>query len=206
MRTAPEADKRPIRSVEVPISLTAVKLIFPLTDPETGATRDVIVREIENGNIFHDRYTGTKSWTRYIAGLGIMIPWPKREPKEHKDYDCDTLRIDVESKTFVPTLLKPPMPTSVIDELRNKYSVFRTRHDEEYIQKKMQESEEEEALKKSVSTMRSPIHEVNKRDRKLRKALGKGQLTEEMLAKIGEVMARNKEAGRGSDVPLSLAV
>ncbi len=206
LRSVEQADRRPIRSIEMPVSLLAVKLIFPVTDPETGVTRDVIVREIQNSKIFHDRLTGQTSWTRSIAGLGIVIPWPKKEPKQHKDFDCDTLRIDVESKTFIPTLLKPPMPPSVIDELRNKYSVFRVRHDEEYIQAKEREVEEKIALKKSVREMRSPVHEVNRRDRKLRKALGKGTLTDDMLARIGEVMARNKGLGQDPATPEAVTV
>jgi large subunit ribosomal protein L24 len=192
MQKAEEQENRPVRTVELPISLTSVKLVVPLPDPETGTTRDVIVKRVVNGNIFHDRHTDRKTWTRFIAGLNIVIPWPKIEPKEHKDYDCDTLRVDVETKTFVPTLLKPPMPSTVIDELRNKYSKFRTRHDEEYIQAKIQEDEEKEAQKRLAKEMMTPLKEKRKEERKLLKAKGKPKLTEEMLGKIGEVMARNR--------------
>lgn len=198
MQKAEGQENRPVRTVEGPVSLTSVKLVFPLPDPETGIMRDVIVKRVVNGNIFHDRRTGRKSWTRFIAGLNVVIPWPKIEPKVHKDYDCDTLRVDVETKTFVPTLLKPPMPSTVIDELRNKYSKFRTRHDEEYIQAKMQEDEEKDAKKRMAKEMMTPLKEKRKEERKLLKAKGKLKLTEEMLAKIGEVMARNR--------PLSLPI
>ncbi len=147
---------------------------------------------VVNGNIFHDRRTGRKNWTRFIPGLNVVIPWPKIEAKQHKDYDSDTLRIDVEARTFVPTLLKPPMPLTVIDELRNKYSIFRTRHDEEYIQKKMQEDEEKEAKKRMAMEMMTPLKEQRKVERKLLRAKGRPKLTEEMLAKIGEVMAKKR--------------
>jgi large subunit ribosomal protein L24 len=192
MQKAEGQENRPVRTVEQPISLASVKLVVPLPDPETGITRDVIVNRVVNGNIFHDRHTGRKSWSRFIAGLNVVIPWPKIEPKEHKDYDCDTLRVDIEAKTFVPTLLKPPMPSTVIDELRNKYSKFRTRHDEEYIQAKLREDEEKEAKKKMMKEMMTPLKEKQKEERKRLKAKGKPKLTEEMLAKIGEVMARNR--------------
>lgn len=178
--------------MEKPVSVTSVKLVFPMTDPETGVTRDVIVAKVVNGNIFHDRRTGRTRWTRFIQGLDIVIPWPKVEPKQHKDYASDTLRIDVEAKTFVPTLLKPPMPSTVIDELRNKYSVFRTRHDEEYIQAKLREDQEAEEKKRMAQEMMTPMKVRRRLERKMLKAKGKRKLTEEMLAKIGEVMARNR--------------
>ena len=166
--------------------------MFPLSDPETATTRDVIVAKVVNGNIFHDRHTGRKRWTRFIAGTDIVIPWPKVDPKEHKDFDCDTLRMEVETRTFVPTLLKPPMPPTVIDELRNKYSIFRTRHDEEYLEAKRQEDAEKEAKKNSIEEMMTPIMERNREARRALKAKGKPKLTMEMLAKIGEVMASRK--------------
>ena len=189
-----DADNRPIRSIEKPISISAVKLVVPLPDETTGAVRDVIVRDVVNGNIYYNRHTGKKRWTRYIAGLNTPIPWPKGQPKEKADYDCDTLRMDVEARTFVPTLLKPPMPGGVIDELRNKYSIFRTRHEDSYIMQKLAEEEAKEAKKRSVKEMMTPVNELNKKLRKERKAKGKGVLTEEMLAKIGEVIEKKKVA------------
>jgi large subunit ribosomal protein L24 len=175
MISAEDDDKRLFRSVEKPVPLSSVRLIFPLTDPETGVTRDVIVKKL------------------IIPGLNIKVPWPRTQPKEHEDYAADTLRVDVEVKNFVPTLLTPPMPGSVIDELRNKYSVFRTRHDPEYIAAKMKEDEEKDAAKKLSEQMRTPLKEVNRRERKLKKAKGKGKLTKEMLEKIGQVIAKKRQ-------------
>jgi large subunit ribosomal protein L24 len=175
-----------------PLPITSVKLVFAYTDPDTGLTRDVIATKVVNGNIFHDRHTGRKRWTRYVAGLDIPIPWPKVEPKERRDYDCDTLRIDVETKTFVPTLLRSPMPSIVIDELRNKFSKFRIRHDEEYIQKKEQEEEEKQQKLRMAAEMRTPLKELRRAELKRLKAKGKPKLTDEMLAKIGEVIAKKK--------------
>jgi large subunit ribosomal protein L24 len=188
-----DQDKRSVRSVEQPVPLSSVRLIYPLTDSETGITRDVIVKKLINSRIWHDRHNGTTRWSRIIPGLNIKVPWPKKAPKEHQDCAADTLRVDVEVKNFVPTLLTPPMPGSVIDELRNKYSVFRTRHDPEYIAAKMKEDEEKEAAKKLSDQMRTPLKEVNRRERKLRKAKGKGRLTSEMLEKIGQVIAKKRQ-------------
>ncbi|KFX93125.1 hypothetical protein O988_06975 [Pseudogymnoascus sp. VKM F-3808] len=193
MMASADSDNRPVRSVEKPVSIAAVKLVVPLPDPETGTVRDVIVRDIENSKIYHEKSGGVR-FTRMIAGLNTVIPWPKTAPKEHTDHDADTLRIDVETRTFLPTLLKPPMPESVIDELRNRFSIFRTRHEDAYIEKKAAEIEAKEERKKSIKLMRTPLNEVNKRERTKRKALGKGELTPEMLESIGAVIARKKGA------------
>jgi large subunit ribosomal protein L24 len=189
-----EGSMNPVRAMEQAVPFKSVRLVYPLKDETTGVKRDVIIKKIVNTKIWFDRVTGRAKWQRMIPGLGVIIPWPKSSPKEHKNNDCDTLRMEVETKTFVPSLLRPPMPTSVIDELRNKYSIFRTRHDEEYIAAKMAEDQQKEEKKKIMEEMRTPLKEINRRERKLRKAKGKGTLTKEMLERIGEVIARKREA------------
>lgn len=193
MINSDDQDRRPVRSIEEPVSLTSVRLVYPLTDSETGETRDVIIKKLINTSFFHDRETRTTHWKRVIPGLGLHVPWPKREIKEQKDSACDTLRLDVEVKSYVPTLLRPPMPSTVIDELRNKYSKFRTRHDPEYIEARKQEDREAEAKKQQIAEMRTPLKEINKRERKLRKAKGKGKLTPDMLERIGRIIAQKKQ-------------
>ncbi|PQE26793.1 kow domain-containing domain-containing protein [Rutstroemia sp. NJR-2017a BVV2] len=200
MRTAEDPDQRPIRSIPRGISLKHVKLVTPLTDATTGVTRDVIVRKLAHHKIFHDRHAQKSRWQRIIPGLNIVIPWPKPNPdsiKEKEDYPCDTLRREVEEMTFVPTLLTPPMPGSVIDELRNKYSIFRTRHDPEYVAKKVAEDMEIAEKKKMSREMDTPLKEINRKARKLRKAKGKGKLTKGMLLKIGKVISRRRAAAMG---------
>ncbi|KAI9643036.1 hypothetical protein NHQ30_008771 [Ciborinia camelliae] len=196
MIEADEQDRRPTRSISLGISLKNVKLVFPFTDPETGFTRDVIAKKLVHHKMFRDRHAQTVKWQRIIPGVGdrpnIIVPWPNTEPREKRDYDCDTLRMEVEEKTFVPTLLTPPMPGSVIDELRNKYSVFRTRHDPEYVERKMEEDRQNEAKKKTIASMRTPLKEINRSERQLRKAKGKGKLTQGMLLRIGQVISRRR--------------
>ncbi|KAI1007150.1 hypothetical protein K3495_g1073 [Podosphaera aphanis] len=192
MRDADPNDKRAVRSMEQGISIASVRLVYPLTDQETGVTRDVIIKKLVNGPIFHDKHFGTTRWARMIPGLGIKIPWPKRAPKEHPTHDGDTFRMDVDVKNFVPTLLTPPMPSSVIDELRNKYSKFRTRHDPEYIDKKIAEEEERQEAQRRAKLMITPIKEANRLRRRQKKAMGKPRLSPHMLKKIGEVIAKNR--------------
>jgi large subunit ribosomal protein L24 len=193
MQTAQDSDKRPIRSIEKPVPLNTVRLVYPLTDATTGITRDVIVKKLVNTRFWHDRHLGKTSWTRMIPGLNVKVPWPKKERKEQKDFASDTLRLEVEIRSFVPTLLRPPMPGSVIDELRNKFSKFRTRHDPEYIEAKIREDQEIEGKKRTIEEMRTPLKEINRRERKLRKVKGKGTLTKEMLERIGRVIAKKRQ-------------
>lgn len=182
-----------VQLAEAPVPISAVRLVHPVKDETTGETRDVIIKELVHGSFYFDRQTKRSSWARIVPGLNIRIPWPKVAPKEHEDHPVDTLRIDVEEKTFVPTLLRPPVPRGVIDELRNRYSIFRTRHEPEYIARKEAEAAEKQARKDLAKTMNTPLKEFNKKQRELRKALGQPVLTEEMLEKIGQVIAKNKE-------------
>ncbi len=98
--------------------------------------------------------------------------------------------MDVETETYQPTLLSAPLPGGVIDELRNKYGKYRTRHDPEYIAK----VEAEEAQKRAWENtkIRTPVQELNKKARMERKALGRPELSEDMLERIGKVMAENR--------------
>ncbi|CAD6505213.1 BgTH12-07979 [Blumeria graminis f. sp. triticale] len=199
MRAADPNDTRAVRTIEKAISIASVRLVYPLVDSETGVTREVIIKRLVNGPIFHDKHMRTARWARIVPGLNITIPWPKKEPPQHQDQAADTLRLDVDVKNFVPTLLTPPMPPSVIDELRNKYSKFRTRHDSEYIEKKM--SEEAESLEQlsKAKLMRTPLKEAAQLQRKVKKAKGRDILTPDMLTKIGTIIAKT----RGTSMPFT---
>jgi large subunit ribosomal protein L24 len=189
-----EENKPPVQLTKSVVPVSAVRLVHPLTDPETGTTRDVIIRELKPVGITHDRPTRRVFYSRIIPGLNVRIPWPKYEPPRHEDQPYDTLRLDVEERTFVPTLLRPPMPEAVLDELRNKYGKFRKRHTPEYIAA----VEEREAAKKAqqngarAGEMLLPVQEYNRKMRELRRERGKPELSEEMLEKIGEVIVKNR--------------
>lgn len=205
-------------AVPLRVPISAVRLVHPVTAEETGITKDVIIRQLKPIRVMPDRPTRTVTWSRMVPGLNITIPWPRVEKPKVEDNACDTLRINVEERTFIPTLLSPPMPETVINELRNQYSKFRTRHTPEYIAKKAAEEEEKRAKKEQAKEMLTPVQEFNRMQREIRRARGQPVLTEEMLAKIGEVMARNLNArgertlpsipaetalGKGADAPPS---
>ncbi|KAI9801297.1 MAG: hypothetical protein M1833_002867 [Piccolia ochrophora] len=185
-----DPDKRPTRTMEAQVPLSSVRLVTAVYNEETGQKKDMIVKEIALGNVWYDRHTSSQRFHRYIAGQGTSIPWPRKTPKEHKDNDADTLRIDVESRTFMPTLLRPPIPVSVMDELRNKYSAFRDRHDEEFIAKKQAQDEAKVEKNRMSFRMRTPLNEVPRRVKRLGPRPAK--LTGDMLVRIGEMVARKK--------------
>ncbi|OTB04144.1 hypothetical protein M426DRAFT_320993 [Hypoxylon sp. CI-4A] len=191
-------DDPPVINMELPIPISGIRLVHPIKDASTGVTKDVIINQLVHGGFLHDRVSGKRRWSRIVPGLNISIPWPKKEEPETKDHSCDTLRIDVEDKTFVPTLLRPPMPELVIDELRNKYSRFRTRHDPEYIARLEAEDQAKADRRKLMDAMRTPLQELHREERASKKKKGKPRLTPEMLEKIGEVMAKNLERMRNA--------
>lgn len=199
-----EQDKRPIRSMEQPVPWSWIKLVTQLRNVETGRLEDVICEKVETTKPWREKQLMSRQlktfFKRFITmpdGQRIIIPYPKTPEKSEddapKDTPADTLRLEVEHKSFVPTLLRPPMPGSVIDELRNKYSAFRTRHDPEYVAKKIEEDKEKEEKKKLIHKMRTPIKEINRLEKKMLKAKGKGKLTEEMLERIGRVIAEKRQ-------------
>lgn len=189
-----ELDKNINSTSTIPIHLpiSAIRLVHPLTDPETGNTRDVIVQSLRRGEVKWHRQSSSRMWTRYITGLNVAVPWPEQEPTVYEDTPADTRRANVEAPTFVPTLLGPPMPAAVLDELRNRYSKFRTRHDQAFVARKVEEEARRLESRRLTAEMLTPIQEFNKQERDIRRARGTPVLSKDMLSRIGEVIARNK--------------
>lgn len=186
-----ESDKRPIRTMELPIPLSAVRLVYPLPNPELGSLRDVLIAELRRSSN-GERSLGYGG--RYVAGTEprIYIPFPEKSIEENMEYEIDTLRIEVEEKTWTPTLFQPPMPTSIIDELRNKYSIFRDRHDEGYIRKRDRLAAElENGRSEKKELMLTPLEEYHRMKVLEKSRTVQKPLDDEMLSNIGEVMARN---------------
>src|SRR5262245_17635794 len=126
-----ENDNRPYRPFPLPFPFDDVRLVVPLDDPDSGTVKDVVVKHVYGGEPILEQPYGstTPKHTRYISGLDIEIPWPESEIPEYKDEAIDTLRYQVDEVTYLPSLLTLPFPRTLIDELKNKYSKFRTRHD-----------------------------------------------------------------------------
>lgn len=189
-------EKRPVQTTEASIQLSDVRLVYPLVNPETGIRRDVIINELEKKVVSErrDRPWDARVVKRYIAGLEPReyIPLPKLPEPEEQDHNDDTLRIEVDEGTWIPTLLGPPMPETVIDELRNKYSVFRDRHDDEFIQRKEQGlARHEDWKRRKAEMMLTPLQEFHRKQRAEKRKLGWAPLNQETMKRIGQVMARN---------------
>ncbi|PYH99169.1 hypothetical protein BO71DRAFT_343203 [Aspergillus ellipticus CBS 707.79] len=153
-------NKAPFQSMALPISIDDVRLVVALDDPVTGKTRDVLVEHVYGGEPFLDREYGvdTPRHTRYIAGEQIEIPWPRTETAETKDEAWDTLRMEVETPTWMPSLHYAPFPPSVLDELRNKFSKYRTRHDADWVEaKKMEDYRREYLQSRSLLTPKGEL-------------------------------------------------
>ncbi|CAG9956223.1 unnamed protein product [Clonostachys rosea f. rosea IK726] len=183
----------------MPISVGSIRLVYPITNPKTGITKDTIINEIkpipanmESDNMSLDRWEYGNKWDRLVLGINVSIPWPEVQAPKFDTYDIDTTRDKVEARTFFYNLLSPPMPNVIIDELRNKYSKFRTRHDPEYIAMK----ELQERMKKGnpavLKSMQTPLEEFHEKQRELKEARGEPELSEHMLTKLGEIIAKTK--------------
>ena len=188
-----EIDKKQaaVSWTETPLHYNDVRLVVPVPDQETKELRDVIVANVAMSRVMEDRAEGKWTWTRYIQGTQIEIPWPEVKEEEFFDQRPDTLIMDVETRTYTPSLLRPPFPESVIDELRNKYSRFRVRYDRAFVEKvdaAEREKKEEEARKR----VRTPLQLLNKKLRDERRARGPPVLTPAVMEQIGRVMAQNR--------------
>ncbi|RJE23721.1 KOW motif domain protein [Aspergillus sclerotialis] len=194
---AGEPEKRTvINRTPAPISIDDIRLVVPLSNP----VKDVLVMHMYGGGPFLDREYGTDTpaHTRYVAGEDIEIPWPNPEAQNHQDKESDTLRLDVETLTWVPSLRKQPFPSSVLDELRNKYSKYRTRHDPNYVkEKKLEEYKQEYLQSMSLLTPEGEhraIQQAKKANSMKGKQDGKGNMimSRETAAFIERFMRENK--------------
>jgi len=151
---------RPYYTLDVPIPLDDVRLVVGLVDDTTGITRDVLVRHIDVGPPFLEREVGSTipKHTRYISGENIEIPWSQPKTVQHKDEEQDTLRMEVDAHSWIPSLLSPPFQSSILDELRNKFSKYRSRHDPEWVKEKLMEDYRQEYLKSR--TLLTPAGEL----------------------------------------------
>ncbi|KAF4464559.1 KOW motif containing [Fusarium albosuccineum] len=188
------------RSQPMPLSIGSIRLVYPITNPETGVTRDVVINQLKavapnmkSPNMTLDRWENGKKWDRLVPGINVVIPWPAVEAPEEQTHPGDTIREKVEDRTFYYNLLSPPMPEPVIDELRNKFSKFRTRHEEWYVQQKEAEEAAKRAREETVLSMQTPLQEFHAQQRELRAAQGEPELSDEMLEKLGAIIAQKKE-------------
>lgn len=144
---AKDEDSGDIMTYPVPIPIDDVRLVCTLED--NGHQYEVVAKHVHGSGPFLSRSnTSTPRHTRYISGENIRIPWPEENKIDRlKDEDGDTSRKEVEYETWTPSLSLMPFKPSIMDELRNKYSKYRTRHDPAWMEAKKLEDLREEFLK-----------------------------------------------------------
>ena len=180
-----DSNSSPVQATERPLRYEDVRLVHRYEDPETGYSRDVIVRAIVPEE-YEDLDSGKTRWHRKISGMEhIEVPWPDIEDEEeHVDHDEDTLRLDSEERTWLPTLLEAPMPAGVIDELRHKFSSFRDRHDPEFISEMLDKLRREEDLKEAAKAIENPLFAAQKPKKKKK-------LSKNSWMRLGKAMLKN---------------
>ena len=109
-----------------------------------------------------------------------------------KKHDSDTEIADVETVSEFPEFTTCPMPPSVLDELRGKYSRFRVRHDQSLITKLENvdrwEATQKDLRERSVLTPLQELIKVREMEKLQREKAEVLELDEEMLVRIGRVM------------------
>lgn len=146
----------------LPVPIDNIRHVIAMYDPDTKVTKDTIVEHVHTGPPFIERPPWSKlpKFTRYVTGNDLEMPWPMEEPPELEDGELDTLRLQVDEVTWVPSLREPPFPSTVLDELRNKYSRFRTRHDPEYVREKIIEEYRQQYLESQ--SLLTPLGELRR--------------------------------------------
>ena len=186
--------------MDVPIPYRSLRLVYPLPDPSTGIPRDVIINQLTARRRRFDIYENKEVFERWLEPQHIRIPWPEKTEPVYMDEADDTLRVETEEQSFLPTLLRPPMPMGIIDELRNKFSRYRDRHDDEYIAMK----EAEDAVEQVEKQRRAAVIPRGARNIARRRGTSGVRdrdqvLPDDLAAQIGQHMA----SSRPSQIPAS---
>lgn len=140
----------------------------------------------------YERWEYGFKWDRLVPGINVAIPWPEVKAPELITHDIDTRRSEVDERTYHYNLLSGPLPEGVLSELRNPYSVFRTRHEPEYIARKEAEAASKKAKTEVAPSMMTPLDEFHAMNKELKMLRPEPELSEDMLAKLGEIMAQRK--------------
>ena len=189
----------PVQTSEMPIPFRAVRLVYPLPDPSTGIPRDVILKNVVARRRYFDVYENKEVFERWLEPQHIRIPWPEKKEPNYVDEAGDTLRKQTEEETFLPTLLGPPMPMDVIDELRNRFGKHRTRHDEEYIARKEAEDAAVEVEKqRRDAILPRGARNIARRGRATAPRDREHVLPDGIAAQIGQHLASKRELSSGT--------
>ena len=113
-----------------PIHYSNVQLVGEIPenalDPRPDSPkRTVFVKRVNRGKLFFNKERKLLTWRRWIPGEGLFLPWPRAgvaERNQRENEGTDTPEASVKSQTYLETLHRPPVPETMMDELRNRYS------------------------------------------------------------------------------------
>jgi hypothetical protein len=190
-----------------------IRLVYTIAKPE-GGLEQVIVEKMRVRIVEHGNY---KELLRYIPGIdppqnfvghyGSMTssrnrrlgyPIRDRSKDDKKDdeeltlYECDTQRLHTEADSWLPSLEQPPFDPSILDELRGKFSKFRIRHDEQFIQEKLEDDRRERLKKQSATLMQSPRATLLEAHSKSAKKSARIEPSSQTLVLLGRYMANHR--------------
>jgi large subunit ribosomal protein L24 len=173
----------------LPVPIADIRLVVSMRDERTNKVKEFIVRHLRGGEPIVEREHGvsTPKHTRYIEGLDVKLLWPEAGPPDYKAEESDTLRLSVEEKTYVPSI-NPPFLKSVMDELRDPFDRERSRHEQEFIDKKLKE-DALEAWKKSRTLVTPQAEFLERRAREKREAQ-KAEVGDNLLKLIRQEQSR----------------
>lgn len=150
-----------------------LRLVLTIRDPNSpGRYQDSIVDEMLLIRRYNPK-SGDYAVQRFMPGTLEKIRGPqvaRLPPKtlsNEPSWDDDTLRITSEQVTFTPVLTYTTLNAqgtpadTVLDELRNKYSKRRTRHDPEFIEKMEEIDAAREEKNAGYKKMDTPLMQVN---------------------------------------------
>jgi large subunit ribosomal protein L24 len=167
--------------------------------------RDVIVDRMDIPESNWDEDEGETPLARLIPSTNLEIETPEPLPESKDDESnpeyliSDTYRNEVENVTFEPVLATPPFYPSIIDELRNKYSKFRRRHTDDFIEKMIAIDAKSNLKKGSAELMTTPTKDLFRKQKAQSKAIAKKQvLTDETLNILGTYMQRKLDSPSSS--------
>lgn len=119
--------------------------------------------------------------------------WDKDFDPDAEIYPGDTVQLDVEDQTYIPSLLVEPFPPSVLAELRNKHSRVAPRIDAAMLSKRETKAAQIEAQKIiREEKMKTPLQEIKERRLDIEKqVLEKRKLSDdELFMKLGSAMQK----------------
>jgi large subunit ribosomal protein L24 len=197
-----DQELRMARPQNLQVSMNDIRLVQRIGDRDVIVDR-MLIPEGESQYFEGDREKNVTAheepYTRLIPTTDVEIETPPRKDNEDDDSEnssevlaADSIGDGVTAPTFQPDISSPPFHLSIIDELRNKYSKYRLRHDDDFVEKMIAIDTKAELRAKSVDLMTTPAKDLYRKQKAEAIELAKKQeLTNKSLEILGTYMQNN---------------